>query len=218
MTSAFISHSSTDKLFAVKLCEDLIKLGGSVWLDEKDLNIGDTILDGIAKGIEDCDFTIAILSKSSIKSRWVQKELSLAMKKEIETGKKVVLPIRIDVCEPPLAISDKLYFDVFDDDAYSKLLPRLIRALGLEKSPSTIPFFSAEETKIIKQFEEIFEDDRLFEYRAECQDAANLIVEVSTKYPGKYNGYIEELYRSSQGIPTYKAGLVYSAARKALGL
>lgn len=73
------------------------------------------------------------------------------------------------------------------------------------------------ETEIVGRFKEMLEDDRLCEYRQECQEAADLIAAVATQYPGRYDDYIRRLHRIAYGIPTYKAGLIVRAAEAVLG-
>ncbi len=43
MASIFISHSSEDKSFVRKLKNDLVQLGHNVWVDEGQIDIGDSI-------------------------------------------------------------------------------------------------------------------------------------------------------------------------------
>jgi len=81
-------------------------------MDEKELKVGDSIMQQIADGILDCHFCIALLSKESTKSKWVKKELQLAMTSEVVSTKLKVLPLRVDNCKVPTFLSDKLYLDL----------------------------------------------------------------------------------------------------------
>jgi|SRR3990172_337380 hypothetical protein len=90
MSSVFLSHNSKDKHWVRELAQRLISDGVVVWLDEAELNIGDSLIEKIASGIKEMKFVAAVLSKNSIGSTWVQKEISLAMSKEI-MGRKVTV-------------------------------------------------------------------------------------------------------------------------------
>ncbi len=79
-----------------------------VWFDEVNLRIGESFCDIISKGIIYVDFVIIILSKNSVKSRWIKYELGLALTKEINQIRVVVLPIVIDDYEIPFSISSTL--------------------------------------------------------------------------------------------------------------
>ena len=134
MPSVFLCHNSKDKPFVRELADRLKSDGVRVWLDEAELNIGDSLIEKISGGIEDMEYVAVIISKNSIESRWVQKEISLAMSKEIAGRSVTVLPILVNKCNLPEALADKLYADFtlrenFDDE-YSKLL----RAMGVASS------------------------------------------------------------------------------------
>ena len=80
----------------------------SAWVDEAEINVGDSLFQKIADAIESLDFVIAVISTSSVTSKWVQKELQLAMTKEILNQQVTVLPLVIDSCKIPFFISDRL--------------------------------------------------------------------------------------------------------------
>ena len=131
MPSVFLSYSSADKLFVRKLTQRLCEEGIAIWLDERQLEVGDSLIERIAEAIDKIDYVAAVISRSSIGSVWVQKELSLAMTNEIEGRRVVVLPILIEDCDLPPFLKDKLYADFrtaeASDDAFAKLLRALNR-------------------------------------------------------------------------------------------
>ena len=118
MPSVFMSHCSKDKNFARKLTnrlkEDCIK----VWLDEAELNVGDSLLGKIGDAINSTDFLIVVLSNDSIKSTWVQNELKVALNREFEENRVVVLPILIEQVEIPPFLRDKLYADFIKQEDF----------------------------------------------------------------------------------------------------
>lgn len=131
MPSVFLSHSSKDKLFVIRLASDLAKRGVSVWVDEAQLDVGDSLIQKIAEGIYECDYVAAVISQNTVGSEWVQKELQLAMTREIE-GKRIrVLPILIDQCrdQMPFFLRDKLYADFTAESSYGTEFTKLLRAI-----------------------------------------------------------------------------------------
>src|SRR5688500_14605373 len=114
MSSIFLSHSSKDRVFVRRPARRLSKDGIPVWLDEADVKIGDSLIRRIGEAIDRADFVGAVISRNSVASTWVQKELSMAATKEIAAKKVVVLPILIDQCEIPEFLKDKLYADFTD--------------------------------------------------------------------------------------------------------
>jgi len=131
MPSVFLSHSSTDKPFVRQLAERLTESGARVWLDEAKLQIGDSIIYNISQAIREVDFVIVVISKHSICSQWVKKELNLAMTKEINKRSVVVLPALFGDCDVPASIADKLYADFRDPGNFEVASCRLLRAIGL---------------------------------------------------------------------------------------
>jgi hypothetical protein len=79
----FLSHSSKDKPFVRKLTEALKGHNLNVWLDEKELQVGDSIVGGVSQGLESADYLVVVLSKASVGSRWLQAELNAALMEEL---------------------------------------------------------------------------------------------------------------------------------------
>jgi hypothetical protein len=133
MTSVFLSHSSKDKAFTRKLAERLRELGVRVWIDEAEINIGDSLQSKIAEAIEETDFVAAVISHNSVQSSWVQHELQMAMSRELEDRSVRVLPILIEPCELPPFLRDKLYADFSDPSDFDAPFARLLRALEIDR-------------------------------------------------------------------------------------
>ena len=77
----FISHSSTDRWVAkqmVKLIEERNKGYVEVFLDEKDIEGGQSIPDSIRNSIEQCDEFLVLLSNRSKDRKWVLIEMGAA--------------------------------------------------------------------------------------------------------------------------------------------
>ncbi|MGY3975514.1 toll/interleukin-1 receptor domain-containing protein [Aeromonas mytilicola] len=138
MSSVFLSHNSKDKPWVRALAERLMADDVVVWLDEAEINIGDSLIDKIAEGIKEMKFVAAIISKNSVESSWVQKEISIAMSKEVAGRKVTVLPLVIDDCELPPSLSDKLYADFTNPDNFEASYEKLLRAIGIKRSDKSI--------------------------------------------------------------------------------
>ncbi len=108
---AFISHSSQDKDAAKRLALDLQGRGYSVWFDEWEILVGHNIVDEVFGAIKQSHFMVVILSEASVKSRWVDEELTAAKTREIEDEQVVILPARLEDCGIPTALSAKRYAD-----------------------------------------------------------------------------------------------------------
>ncbi len=135
MSSIFLSHAHPDKPFARKLAAGLRLAGHIVWIDEAEINIGDSLVEKIREGIDQVDFVAAILSSHSIASPWVTKELDLASNREMEERRVVVLPLLVEKVELPLFLKGKLYGDFTDESEYENTLSLLLRKLGTVDTP-----------------------------------------------------------------------------------
>lgn len=51
--------------------------GLKVWIDEAEINVGDSLVQKVSEGIYNTDYIGAVISRNSVSSTWVQEELSL---------------------------------------------------------------------------------------------------------------------------------------------
>jgi hypothetical protein len=86
MPSVFLCHSSEDKPFVRRLASQLSSKGIKVWLDEAEINIGDSLSEKIGSAINEMSYFVIILSDHSISSQWVKRELQVAMHLPILTN------------------------------------------------------------------------------------------------------------------------------------
>lgn len=123
----FISYSHSDKEFAKKIIYDLQSIGKKVWIDEKNIELGDLITEKIRQGIDNSQFVAVVLSEKSIKSEWVKREVAIATDKEINSKEKVVLPLIVEKCDIPWFLAGKLYADFSNN--YEEGIDKLIRVI-----------------------------------------------------------------------------------------
>jgi hypothetical protein len=77
----FLSYSHLDEAFARALASALRSAGIDLFFDQRDLHVGDLLLDRVMKAIALRDYIIALISRNSVKSRWVREELCAAFEK-----------------------------------------------------------------------------------------------------------------------------------------
>jgi hypothetical protein len=109
--SCFISYSSVDKPFAVRLYEALQAKGIRCWLDEKQLLPGDDISRELERGIHLWDKFLLCASKNSLTSWWVEDEIKTTLEKERALRKEREKPVHKLI---PLNLDGYMFTDQWD--------------------------------------------------------------------------------------------------------
>jgi hypothetical protein len=133
-SSIFISHTQSDKPFVRRVGADLAALGARVWIDEAELNIGDSLMGRIAAAIDEMEFLGVVLSPEAVVSKWVEQELEQAMSFQLSERKVKTLPLLYRKCEIPGFLRGKLYADFTETGSYEASLLRVARSMGLDIS------------------------------------------------------------------------------------
>lgn len=98
----FISHASEDKDAVVRpLAHALSKSGLSVWYDEFELKIGDSLRRKIDTGLAKSRFGVVVLSRSFFGKGWTNYELDGLVTRSV-TGEQVLLPIWHEITKKEL--------------------------------------------------------------------------------------------------------------------
>jgi hypothetical protein len=102
--SCFISYSSADRPFAVKLHDQLQAKGIRCWLDEHQTRPKDDTIQRVERGINRWDRILLCCSEAALKSWWVEKEVNKAFAKEQELMQvgikrfRSLIPVNLDGC------------------------------------------------------------------------------------------------------------------------
>ena len=109
----FISHASEDKDEVVRPLAELLRQQGlRIWLDETELQLGDSLRRSIDRGLSESRYAAVILSPSFFSKEWPQKELDGLVARE-DGREKVILPVwhnlsREEVLKYSPLLADKL--------------------------------------------------------------------------------------------------------------
>ena len=127
----FISYNHRDKDFANSLARNLVYARHNVWIDNWELNAGDSLLDKIQNAIGESDAILAILSENSIDSSWCKREINAGLMRELEERRAILIPCIVGDCEIPLFLRDKLYVDFRSNKGSAfELLDRSLRKIS----------------------------------------------------------------------------------------
>lgn len=90
----FLSHASEDKdAIARPLAEALEVRGVTVWFDEIQIKVGQSIRQEIEHGIAGCRFGVVIISPAFFDKQWTQAELDGLFSKKMSSGDDLILPV-----------------------------------------------------------------------------------------------------------------------------
>lgn len=128
----FISHSSVDKPFVRKLISTLSESNLNFWIDEQEINVGDDIQKSVSENLKASNFLIAVISKNSVNSKWVNFELSQFMG---FADNQNIIPLLIDKGQQFNEPIDNLirrlkYLDFSDENNWDKNIDDLKQALA----------------------------------------------------------------------------------------
>ncbi|MBA2680120.1 MAG: protein kinase [Ktedonobacteraceae bacterium] len=129
----FVSHSSKDNEFGMKLVQDLCRVLGSddaVWYDTYGgLHGGMTWWNTIKQELSTRNTFVVILSPDAVESKWVNDEINIAWHLRNTTGKRII-PVMYRSCNIDLDLSTLQVISFLDRESYEQAFNELLSALG----------------------------------------------------------------------------------------
>ena len=107
----FVCHNREDKPTAERIAVEMIRVGHEAFFDKWDIHPGDSLIEKISDGISDSSYLLVLLSKNSIKSNWVRRELEIALARQIADKAITVIPCLLEDCEIPVFLQPISYAD-----------------------------------------------------------------------------------------------------------
>lgn len=111
----FLSHASPDKdPYIYLIVKSLEKREITYWLDEAEIQWGDSLVDKISYGLEHSRYVLVFISEAFLARKWPMAELKAALSREITSGETRVLPVFL--CDSEIILKkvsflrDKLWF------------------------------------------------------------------------------------------------------------
>ncbi|QEW29011.1 TIR domain protein [Roseovarius indicus] len=93
----------------------LVHARHNIWIDQWELNAGDSIIGKVQEAVGEADALLVVLSQASVASEWCQKELRTALVRELDEKRVLVIPCLIEDCDIPVFLKEKLYVDFRDN-------------------------------------------------------------------------------------------------------
>jgi hypothetical protein len=85
----------------MRLAASLRQAGVSVWLDAWELMPGDSVKERIAEATTSSDVLVVFLSRHSVNSPWLRRELTTAAASELRDRAVTLIPVLIEDCDIP---------------------------------------------------------------------------------------------------------------------
>jgi len=115
MANVFVSHRRADSAAAEKLAAAIKNAGHTVWLDDWDIKIGDSIVGSMQTGLSGSTYLVLCYSSIGVMAPWVSREWLSALARQMNGHDVKVLPVVLTGGEPPAILADIRYADLVAD-------------------------------------------------------------------------------------------------------
>jgi hypothetical protein len=103
----FISYAHEDAQVASEIAAALDSLGLRPWIDEREVQPGESFLKRMSEGLSAADYVVVLFSGASLRSHWVEREWMSSLARR----DPIVVPVRLDTSEIPVLIRDLVWID-----------------------------------------------------------------------------------------------------------
>lgn len=126
MSNIFLCHRKGDAEIVERLGEELQVAGHDVWFDEWKINVGDSIVAEIDKGLTATCHLILCYSEHG-SSDWTDREWHSTLHRQLSGHNVQLLPARVSGGRPPAILADIRYADLVGN--WEKGVADLLRAI-----------------------------------------------------------------------------------------
>jgi tetratricopeptide (TPR) repeat protein len=141
-TSFFISYAAADRSWAAWIAWALETTGYSTFVDARDIEYGQSFVHQVRQALAHCDQMIMLLTPRYLMSELTAAELSAAFARDPTGGRGLLLPVRVEKCDPGDRIGGMGFVDLVGLDeasARNRLLRHIERAHAKPSSPPLFP-------------------------------------------------------------------------------
>ncbi|NEQ52316.1 MAG: TIR domain-containing protein, partial [Leptolyngbya sp. SIO3F4] len=135
MTRVFLSHAEEDAETTDQVRRTLMRAGITTWTYRSDIEYGSDFEAALKRGVEEADNVLYLMSSHSLKSKYCQLEIDLA----IQLNKRLIIMLAgtVDETDIPVAFRNLQYIDLTDNETeedYLKDEDDLLRVLKQDAS------------------------------------------------------------------------------------
>ncbi len=137
----FVCHASEDKeRFVMHFATNLRNVGIDAWLDKWEMLLGDSLVDKIfEEGLKQAQALIVVISKNSIKKKWVKEEINESFVNKVTKGTKII-PIVLDNADVPEALKSTEWEKIEDLDNYDQSFNNIMDSIFSQSNKPHIGF------------------------------------------------------------------------------
>ena len=134
----FLSYANADRPVVREVAKGLKSADMRVWFDEDSIKPGLKWVQEIERGLDTADFIIYFISKKSESSVWTQKELQVALHKQISSpnGPRI-LPVLLEKAEVPPLLRNIQWLDMTDGNV-EKAVSLIVKSIRHFAAPKNI--------------------------------------------------------------------------------
>lgn len=123
----FLSYSSVDRLWVVRVKAALEQRGLRVWFDHDQVRPGDVFVTALEKGLAESRAIAIVVSPESLASGWVQEEYARAMGLVRSGGEPAqLIPILYREASLPGFLANRSWIDFQDPSSFDQSIDRLV--------------------------------------------------------------------------------------------
>ena len=180
----FISYSTADRSFSESLATALRDHGLSVWYDQWEIKVGDSIVGKITEGISAADALVVVLSSTSIRSKWVLEELNAATMRLMADSNVMLLPVLREQCDIPSLLRHRRYAD-FTERFEHGLVDLLEALLPLNRLWTNLADLQARHTAVIQSVASASDNDDVAEQIMLLYSLMSAAIDVRVEIEGR---------------------------------
>ncbi|SEI19021.1 toll/interleukin-1 receptor domain-containing protein [Paraburkholderia hospita] len=114
MSNVFLCHRKGDAESVERLARELEAAGHAIWFDEWEINVGDSIVAEINKGLTDTAYLVLCYSEHG-PSDWTDREWHSTLHRQLSGHNVRLLPVRVSGGRPPAILADIRFADLVSD-------------------------------------------------------------------------------------------------------
>jgi hypothetical protein len=131
----FVSYRSSDRAWAMSLVNRLQGVGLRVFIDQKELEVGQSLAQQLQSALTRSRSAVVLVSKGWIESPWCQQENDVLLQRALKDQNFPLVPLRLDASPMPAFLNSRLWIDFngvprAEGDGVERLITTLLKRVA----------------------------------------------------------------------------------------